>query len=1280
MYSPFSRSLLRFSLWLLPFPCFGVHVHVVAPKDPRKDGGLKFQYTYEASSLEDLEEAFIQAHSKEYHIPYASPLLFSFKGEALKSLDRLKDETNVPVKLRLHRPRGLKDDVLDQFSTLTVSTSSTDNATETSAPVEIDACRAGKVMDEEGACVPSPVRKDSPPKLDNNKWNICGIDDDFSSAWRRKNFIEMCGVDEEEMTNMAPREEEQNLASLGEDDMNTMFMSKKGTSAPTEMGTSAREAKIGNTSNNTEEDESSSTGGDSEHGANRRYKPDRDPSIAFNELALGGLVTQRAAEELILAGFRHPFLATRVLHVLGTEKHPDARLALLRLLIQVPLEGEDVKQALRQAECESTEWEMIVMLHFPVSPQSEGVRRVAECNPSLRLKLVAHHFEQQMKQRTAFERLVEPVNAFIGQTHAQSIVQPMLVEQQFGRRISEAPLSFLFLGPSGVGKTEYARRIASIIHGAPVEELNDGRFVEFKMGNYATEEQFSQWIGVPDGVKGSEGHLTAALKKHPNAVIYLDEIEKAKASAGDRLLGFLDAHGTLQVAKSGEHVKTNGATWILSSNLGTEEVIEAWSKHPHDHDKAYEEVTKAIEAPLKRSDMFRRPELRNRLAAIVPFTPFTNSEVLQVVNLQLQKLQRKYSASSGWKYAEINWTHDVVDYFVNANKEETVKRGNLRSLIKMVENEMNSALAAQLDCRDPKCDALAPAGHLCRFVAPRAHFLMEVNGDQIIARHLPKTEQEAQEECDLQLDPEKQDEHTGAQTLNQRSSPKGSRKSSSQTGADSHAKAHMEGGRNVDRDWWAIWNVEKFLEVYWETLRWPTFSTAFFVAFFSYGFLWSMGILAFLFFVEFAVGWAVKVWSWLPPPIRQGITLAAKAVGGFAVKNVEVTSAMMIFFFIWLCNRLCRCPRRGKMYEYDAEQRDRRMLKLVLEAMEQRDKRLISHIFEAIDARWGKKERCKNQKPLLPPEHPALTTTVGADDEPQRHSENDETSSSTTSSSTASSSSSSKQQKNQSVARTSQCTPSDAMTLESESMCISQGEARHDKALAPGKRMEKNIFYDDAQKYANNLLRSVVQMPDSPVLQSITLEFAPSSNSQRETRIGTVNDAEPPSPKKKIIRRVVRKTKSASSMRLPSTNDVVIENDIHTAMTPSPQRAISVDASSFYSPLPTPCKKGVLKEREKTHNVYINDDFVSEQQERYRHIILNEGGGKVGKVGIIQNDDDDEDGLAFLTPSSTSRHTHTPLSTRTSTSTSSKIIKKNDQCISSLEGEGRPKVHHTGDS
>merc|ERR1719193_766796 len=133
-------------------------------------------------------------------------------------------------------------------------------------------------------------------------------------------------------------------------------------------------------------------------------------------------------------------------------------------------------------------------------------------------------------------------------------------------------------------------------------------------------------------------------------------------------------------------------------------------------------------------------------------------------------------------------------------------------------------------------------------------------------------------------------------------------------------------------------------------------------------------------------------------------------------------------------------------------------------------------------------------------------------------------------------------------------------------------------------------------------------------------------------------------------------------------------------MTPSPQRAISVDASSsFYSPLPTPCKKGVLKEREKTHNVYINDDFVSEQQERYRHIILNEGGGKVGKVGIIQNDDDDEDGLAFLTPSSTSRHTHTPLSTRTSTSTSSKIIKKNDTNIpvSRHRAQLKRRIEHT---
>ena len=147
---------------------------------------------------------------------------------------------------------------------------------------------------------------------------------------------------------------------------------------------------------------------------------------------------------------------------------------------------------------------------------------------------------------------------YIGQLEPLARIKPLVMEQILKRRISDAPLSLLLLGPSGVGKTELARKLAEQIHcgtGGATKNCNIkhlthmGKFVEFKMGNYRSEEQFTNWIGVPDGVKGGDGHLSDTLVRNPDAVIYLDEIEKSISAAGDLLISMLDNKGSVQVRR-----------------------------------------------------------------------------------------------------------------------------------------------------------------------------------------------------------------------------------------------------------------------------------------------------------------------------------------------------------------------------------------------------------------------------------------------------------------------------------------------------------------------------------------------------------------------------------------------------------------------------------------------------------------------------------------------------------------------------------------------------------
>eukprot|EP00392_Amoebophrya_sp_AT5.2_P015763 g15979.t1 len=304
------------------------------------------------------------------------------------------------------------------------------------------------------------------------------------------------------------------------------------------------------------------------------------------------------------------------------------------------------------------------------------------------------------------------------------------------------------------------------------------------MGNYRNEEQFTSWIGVPDGVKGSDGKLSEVLASNPDAVIYLDEIEKAIPSAGDLLLSMLDNKGSVQVSKTGQHISTVRATFILSSNLATNEILSTWQREGGTASGVYGKILEKLDYTLSQSKMFARPELRNRIAAIVPFTPFRASEVRQVILLELHKLQKSYKNSAGWGRPNIVWADKVVEYLAdpvrNIHFDNAVSRGNLRELIRFLEQTVNRALNAAKDCEAPRCELLeGPQTQSSPFSAapcrPKAsdlfddarsdNFVLDVSGDVIVAHSVPVTLREALAFCEIYYDAVDADDGEGSSGL-----------------------------------------------------------------------------------------------------------------------------------------------------------------------------------------------------------------------------------------------------------------------------------------------------------------------------------------------------------------------------------------------------------------------------------------------------------------------------------------------------------------------------------
>ncbi|MCT6822427.1 MAG: ATP-dependent chaperone ClpB [Apilactobacillus sp.] len=237
----------------------------------------------------------------------------------------------------------------------------------------------------------------------------------------------------------------------------------------------------------------------------------------------------------------------------------------------------------------------------------------------------------------------------IGQDEAVESVADAVLRSRAGLQDPSKPLgSFLFLGPTGVGKTELAKSLA--------ENLFDSEehMVRIDMSEYMEKESVSRLVGAAPGYVGYEegGQLTEAVRRDPYTIVLFDEIEKAHPDVFNVLLQVLD-DGRLTDGQ-GHTVDFKNTLLIMTSNLGSDILLDGLDKDGNISEKARKQVSELLKKSFK-------PEFLNRIDEIITFKPLSKSDVREIVKQLIQKLGNRLND----KQITINISDDAIDWITD---------------------------------------------------------------------------------------------------------------------------------------------------------------------------------------------------------------------------------------------------------------------------------------------------------------------------------------------------------------------------------------------------------------------------------------------------------------------------------------------------------------------------------------------------------------------------------------------------------------------------------------
>ena len=267
----------------------------------------------------------------------------------------------------------------------------------------------------------------------------------------------------------------------------------------------------------------------------------------------------------------------------------------------------------------------------------------------------------------------------VGQDEAVSLVADAVLRARAGIKDPKRPIgSFLFLGPTGVGKTELARTLAEALFDS------EDNVVRIDMSEYMEKHSVSRLVGAPPGYVGYEegGQLTEAVRRRPYSVILFDECEKAHPDVFNILLQILDDG---RVTDSlGKTVDFKNTVIIMTSNIGARILLDRIEQDGVLTEKTREAVMHELRAHF-------RPEFLNRVDDVVLFKPLTLREIRKIVSLQLELVQKRLKD----REITLEFSNAAIDHIAENGYDPTLGARPLKRYIqRKVETQLGRSMIA----------------------------------------------------------------------------------------------------------------------------------------------------------------------------------------------------------------------------------------------------------------------------------------------------------------------------------------------------------------------------------------------------------------------------------------------------------------------------------------------------------------------------------------------------------------------------------------------------------
>ncbi|KAF2959655.1 ATP-dependent Clp protease ATP-binding subunit [Thermotoga sp. 38H-to] len=287
---------------------------------------------------------------------------------------------------------------------------------------------------------------------------------------------------------------------------------------------------------------------------------------------------------------------------------------------------------------------------------------------------VSRIVESEKEKLLKLEEIIH--QRLVDQEEAVEVVADAIRKARAGIKDPNRPVgTFLFLGPTGVGKTELAKTLAEVLFGS------ENALIRIDMTEYMEKHAVSKLIGAPPGYVGYEegGQLTEAVRRRPYSVILLDEIEKAHPDVFNILLQIMD-DGRLTDSK-GNVVDFKNTIIIMTSNIASDLILNYVKEG-----KSFDEIEERVREELKH---YFRPEFINRIDHVVVFKPLTKEHMKQIVEIMIKRLEARLKD----KNIKLTITETAKEYLAERGYDPTF---GARPLRRLIEREIETPLARMI--------------------------------------------------------------------------------------------------------------------------------------------------------------------------------------------------------------------------------------------------------------------------------------------------------------------------------------------------------------------------------------------------------------------------------------------------------------------------------------------------------------------------------------------------------------------------------------------------------